>query len=319
MTMNYPWGNKIKHWPTWTPYAQAIADEYAIIVPFYMTVPTQLTGSVRQQTTVTTPGHLYDVLLLGAQIDMGSNSNGDNGQTIFLQVADAKSGIPWVAPAPVNAAPAVAFGGSRFQPSPILQLPEAFFLPKNTELNHNWSVLSTTATGGTLTWIGVQLIQPRKGKAPESVKLPTGQTVQVGSRMPWFSTIGLGTEISILGALSYALGPFNRYRNFTAPDGCEIEIHDVQANYFTQGGVSSTPNNILLGFSDRGQRENFQINLTPSPSLAGDVTKAYTSLPFVKPYRLKAGNRYQVSSLNLNASTINNAYLTLRGVRLSEY
>lgn len=317
--MNYNWGNKIKHWPTWTPYAQAIADEYEIVVPFYLTIPTKLTNTVREQVTVTAPPYQHDVLLLGAHINMGTNANGDNGQLIFLQVADQRSGIPWVAPAPVNASPATAFGGSRFQPSPILQLPEAFFLPKNVELRHDWSMQTSLATGGSITWIGVQLIQPRGGESPESVTMPDGGKLKVGGRMPWFSTMGLGTEISILGAFSYAMGPFNRVRNFTAPEDCDIEIHDVHANYFTQGGVSSSPNNILLGFSDRGQRELWQATLTPSPAVAGDVTKAYSAAPFSKPYKLPAGDRLQVSLLNLNASTINNAYLTLRGVRLCEY
>lgn len=317
--MNTPWGKLIKSWPKWTPYAEAIANEYAIVLPFYLTVPTKLTGSVRERVTVTTPGHLYDVLLLGAYIDMGSDANGDNGQLMFLQVADERSGIPWVAPAPVNASPAVAFGGSRRNPSPILSLPEAFFLPKNVELRHDWSVQSTTATGGTLTWVGVQLIQPIGGKAPEAVQLADGQMVRVGTRLPWFSTMGLGTEIGILGALNYVIAGNKRYRNFSAPDDCEIEIHDVQANYFTQGGISSSPNNILLGFSDRGQRESWQLTLSPSPALAGDVTKAFSSLPLCKPYVMKPGDRWQVSVLNLNSSDINNAYLTLRGVRLCEY
>jgi len=273
MTMNYPWGNKIKHWPTWTPYAQAIAAEYEIVLPFYLTVPTSLSNVTREQRTVVSSPHLYDVLLLRAHINMGSNSNGDNGQLIFLQVSDRRTGIPWVSAAPVNSAPATAFGGSRFNPSPILQLPEAFFLPKNVELQHDWSMFSSAATGGTLTWVGVQMMNPRNGKTPEHVTMPNGNRIKVGSRMPWFSNIGLGTEISVLGAPFFAIDTSARYRHYTSPDECEIEIHDVHANYFTQGGVSSSPDEIRLGFSDRGQREFWTLNLAASPAVAGDFSK----------------------------------------------
>ena len=317
--MNYPWGNKIKHWPTWTPYAQAIAAEYGIVVPFYMTVPTSLQGSTREQRSITTPPYLHDVLLLGAHINMGTNSNGDNGQLMFLQVMDRRTGIPWVSAAPINSAPATAFGGSRFNPSPILQLPEAFFLPKNVELQHDWSMFSTTATGGTITWVGVQLIQPRGGKTPERVVMPDGSEIKVGSRMPWLSCIGLGTEISVLGAPFYAIGDGSRYRHFSGPDECAIEVHDVHANYFTQSDVDSSPELIRLGFSDRGQKEFWTMNLAGSPAVSGDVTKVYTAMPFCKPYPLKSGDRMQVSLLNLSGAVVNNAFLTLRGVRLCEY
>lgn len=317
--MNYPWGNTVTHWPRWTPYAQAIAEEYQFVVPFYMTVPTSLTNTAREQRSVTTPPYLYDVLLMGANLNMGSNANGDNGQLMFLQVTDRQSGIPWVSAAPVNSAPATAFGGSRHQPSPILQLPEAFFLPKGVELQHDWSVFTTAATGGTITWVGVQLIGPRSGKAPEVVTMPDGSVIRVGSRMPWMSCIGLGNEISVLGAPFYAIGDGSRYRHYSSPDECPIEIHDVHANYFTQAGVSSSPQEIRLGFSDRGQKEFWTFNLAGSPAVAGDVTKVYSAAPFTKPYVMKSGDRMQVSLLNLSGAVVNNAYLTLRGVRLCEY
>lgn len=317
--MNYPWGNTIKHWATWTPYAQAIAEEYAVVVPWFMTVPTSLTGSTREQRSVTAPGYLHDVLILGAHLNMGTNANGDNGQLMFLQVTDRRSGIPWVSAAPVNSAPATAFGGSRFQPSPILQLPEAFFLPKNVELQHDWTMFSNTATGGTITWVGVQLMLPRNGKAPERVVLPDGSDIKVGSRMPWLSCMGLGNEISVLGAPFFAIADSARYRNFSSADECAIEIHDVHANYFTQAGVSSSPQEIRLGFSDRGQKEFWTLNLAGSPAVAGDVTKVYTASPFCKPYLLKSSHRMQLSLLNLSGAVVNNAFLTLRGVRLCEY
>lgn len=315
----YTWGNKITHWPKWTPYARAIADQYEVVVPVYITVPTTLTNTVREIRTVTAPGYLHDILIFGAHINIGSNASGDNGQLVFLQVTDQRTGIPWVMPSPVNAAPATAFGGSRFQSMPVLQLPEAFFLPKNVELRHDWFMYSSAVTGGTLTWVGVQLINPRNGKSPETVLMEDGTEVKVGSRLPWLATTGLGNEISVIGAPNYAMAAGSRYRHFTPPNDCDVEIHDIAANYFTQGGVSSSPNNILLGLSDKGQREFWTVNLAPSPAVAGDFTKAYPSLPFSKPYILKAGNRLQISALNLNALVINNAYATVRGVRLCEY
>lgn len=314
------WGNAIQHWPfAWTPYAEAIAAEYATVVPLFITVPTTLTGVTRERKSVVIPPYLYDSLIFGAHINMGSDSNGDNGQQIFLQVSDLRSGITWAAPGPLDSAPATAYGGSRTQTMPILNLPEAFFLPANVQLKHDWKMFSQLATGGSITWVGVQLIGPKGGRAPETVTMPDGQRIKVGSRLPWLATIGLGAEISVLGSPFYAIEAGRRYLHYTPPLDCDTEITDIAANYFTQGGVSSTPTNILLGLSDRGQREFWTVNLAPSPGVVGDVTKAYPALPLSKPYTLKKGRRLQLSLLNLNTATVNNAFAVVRGVRLCDY
>jgi hypothetical protein len=315
----YPWGNTDNHWPfVWTPYAEAIAAEYGVVVPYYMPVPTNLEGSSRELRTVLMPPYHSDVLLFGAHINMGTDSNGDNGQQIFLQVSDTRTGLTWAAPGPLNSAPATAYGGSRTQPMPILALPEAFFLPAHDQMQFDWKMFSQTAIGGSITWVGVQLSQPKSGKAPEFVEV-NGERIKVGSRRPWLATIGLGTQISVLGAPFFAIDPSARYLHYTPPVDCDTEIHDLHANYFTQGGISSTPANILLGLSDRGKREFWQVNLAPSPAMVSDFTKAYPSLPLAKPYVLKKGRRLRLSLLNLNALTINNAFAVIRGVRRCDY
>jgi hypothetical protein len=310
-------GNFVGSWgPEITPYGIAIARRYLNQVPLYMTIPTKLTGVARQESNVISDPYQYDSLIVGAHISMGTEFNGDNGQQIFLQVEDLRSGYLWSAPGQVGTSPCTAYGGSRSAAMPILVLPEAYFLPAGVSLRHSFSVISSTATGGSLTWIGIQLINPFQSGAPETIIMPDGKETRVGSRLPWLATIGLGTEISVIGSLRYVLASGSIYTQYTPPIDCDLEIHDIEANWFTQGDIDQLPANVLISIADKGQPDFWSPSRSPAPSLMADFSKAYPSLPFTKPYRLKAGHRLAITIQNTNELDINDAYITVRGVRM---
>lgn len=314
-------GNIINYWgPHLTPYARAIISAYRIAVPVWVTVPTNLTGTVREEIQVLTDPFEYDTLFIAAHIQMGTLSNGDNGQLIFLNVGDLQTGMLWSTPGPIDASPATSFGGSRANAMPVLKLPEAFFLPANVQLKHLWKVFSTSATGGVITWMAIQLIDPLSGNRPHSVQMPDGRDIRVGSRVPWLSTFALGSEINILGSPNYAMAADDaQYVQYLPSQDCDIEIHDIACNFFTQGGVASDSENIRLALADRKQPRFWTPTNAPSTVVCGDFSKAYPAMPLVKPYTLKKGHRLEVISQNKNALVLNNAYATVRGVKLCDY
>lgn len=314
-------GNRINYWGgQLTPYARAIMSAYRIAVPVFIAVPTNLSGATREEIQVLTDPFEYDVLLIAANINMGTTSNGDDGQLIFLNVADQQTGSPWSTPGPIDASPATSFGGSRGSAMPVLKLPEAFFLPSNVQLKHQWKVFSSTATGGSITWLAIQLIDPLGGNRPHSVQMPDGSNVKVGSRVPWFSTFALGTEINVLGSPNYAMAADDaQYVQYCPSQDCDVEIHDIACNFFTQRGVDSTPENIRIALADRKTPRFWSPTNTPSTAVFGDFSKAYPAMPLVKPYTLKRGHRLEFISQNKNAAVLNNAYATVRGVKLCDY
>ena len=217
-------GNYINYWgPQLTPYARAIMSAYRIALPVFITVPTNLTGTVREEIQVLTDPFEYDVLIVAANINMGTTANGDDGQLIFLNIGDLQTGSMWSTPGPIDASPATSFGGSRGSAMPVLKLPEAFFLPAGVQLKHIWKMFSTTATGGTITWLAIQLVDPIGGKRPHSVQMPDGSNVKVGSRVPWFSTFALGSEINILGSPNYAMAADDaQYVQYCPSQDCDV-------------------------------------------------------------------------------------------------
>jgi hypothetical protein len=304
--------------PLLTPYALAISDAYEVQVPLFMTVPTTLGNVTREEKVVITDPFQHDCLIIGAHINIGSTINGDSGQSVILNVSDLTSGLLWALPSPLSGSPATAFGGSQFNAMPFIKLPEAFFLPAHTRLKHLWRVLGL-ATGGSITWVGLQLFKPKSGKTPTHVKMPDGSTIRVGSRIPWFCSVGLGTEISVLGSINYAMEVNRQYVQFTTATDCDVEIHDVNANWFTQNGISQNPTGILLSIGDKGQPQFWQPSRSPATALMGDFNKALPAMPFTKPYLQKAGDRLQLKSINQSGLTINNAIVTFRGVQLCTY
>lgn len=312
-------GNSINYWgPQLTPYALAIAEHYEQQIPYFVTVPTQLTNTTREEKVFIIEPNQYDALIVGAHIDIGSVSNGDFGQLALMQVTHLQTGLTWTTPGPMDATPATAYGGSKFNAMPVLKLPDAFFLPAHTRLKHLWRSQGLI-TGGVLTWIGVRLINPKRSGAPAVVTMPDGSVIRVGSRIPWLCTIGLGTEISILGSQAFVLGAGNIYTQYTPPMDCDIEIHDICANWFTQSGVDANAENVLVSIADKGEGEFWTPGRVPATAFMGDFNLAYPGLPFTKPYLLKKGHRLQITTHNTNSSAINNALITVRGVRKCMY
>ena len=311
--INSYWG------PLLTPYARAICAKYRRVWPFYITVPTQLTNTVREERQVYTDPFLNDCLIIAGHTEIGNADNGDSGQQVFMQVSDLRSGLMWSTPGPIDCSPTTAYGGALNKPMPVELLPEAFFLPAHVRLKHLFKVIGSLATGGTFTWLGLQLIDPIDGQSPEHVQMPDGSVIRVGQRMPWFSTIGMGTEISVLGSPNFVLGAGNFYSQYFPPMDCDVEIHSIHANWFTQADVDQSPAGVLIGLADKGQPQMWMPSRAPASQIMSDFNSAYPALPFAKPYLLKAGDRLQMTSLNTNALDINNAFTTIRGVRLCQY
>lgn len=310
--------------PDWTPYARAIADHYPNQVPWFLTIPTTLTGGVGQRRVVVTSPNLYDVLIFGAHISIGSDSVGDNGQTVYLQITHLETGIPWVVPNILGYAPMTAFGGVRRNPTSNMKFPEAFFLPRRTKLKLEFTNAQiAAATGGTITLLGVQLTHPSTPKPPERVTMPNGDVIPVGSRLPWFATIGVGQRIFDPNSVVFNLppaSPMSQSLEFLPPSQCNVEIHDVHCNFFARDGLSLTPDNLAVKIVDMGSHNHWTPNLSPITGVFGVFTQAYPSLPFNKPYLLQKGHRIQIlTQNNTPTADIINGLITLRGVRLCEY
>src|SRR5437870_4107913 len=96
-------GNFINYWgPTLTPYAQSICEHYSVQIPYFVTVPTQLTSTTREEKVYIIEPNEYDALIIGAHMDIGSVSNGDFGQLALLQVSHLSTGLLWTPPGPMD-------------------------------------------------------------------------------------------------------------------------------------------------------------------------------------------------------------------------
>lgn len=316
-------GDWVKTWggPEWTPYARAIASQYAIQIPWFLTVYSTLTGAALERRTVVTDPWQYDTLIFGAHINIGTDGLGDNGQQVYLNMTDLEANIPWSVPNTIGASPMTAYGGSRVAAMPILKLPEAVFIPAHTRLRHDFKMINAqTVSGGTITWVGVQLINPCGLGAPECVVMPDGSKIRTGTRRPWMCTIGLGRETALAGALTYAMTASGNYLHYTPPVECDVEIHDIACNFFVQGGVTIPVDDVVIKIADAGERGMWTPSQAPVPSVFGNVAQVFPALPFSKPYLLRKNHRLQIFVLNRNTgTTINNAMATIRGVQLCEY
>lgn len=304
--------------PKWSPYAQAIADQYEVIVPSYQTVQLDLAGTALERKTVLSDRAQFDQLIFGAHISDFSLDNGSSGQQVFMNVDDLKSSRSWVTPTPVGNAPLSSFGGIGISDMPILELPEAFFLPSNTRMRHAiFNLTNSLATGGAITWIGAQLLRPKNGRAPSQVTLSNGKVVNVGWRAPLFASVGLGRETYSAGDTTFVMTAGSRYLHYTPPINCDCEIHDVHINRSAEDGTNEL---LVTRLIDVGDRSMWSPNNAPINSVMGEFTKIYPAAPFPKPYILKKGHRLQISVQNNNAAmTINDAFCVIRGVRLCEY
>lgn len=333
--------------PEWTPYAQAIADHYPIQAPWYLTkqqTQTRALVAVNQLPVVqTTQPQLYDVLILGMSVLITGTATNDNGNFIYLQITDLETGIPWVAPNTIGYAPVLAFGGlnadpsaGTFEPMPATKLPEAYFMPRGTRLRLEWFLLPPPSVDpvnvtATLTMIGVQLINPRQGsRAPSHVTMPNGDTIPVGSRLPWFGCVPFGRR-SIVPAsarnnASITLPDGEQVVQFLPPVDCPVEIHDAYANFLAPDVTPGAPPDKVyfkVKLQDMMSMGDWTPEPSPAPSIFGNETQVFPQLPFAKPHLLKPEHRTAMAMLNavsppfsvdLSVGTV-----TLRGVRLCEY
>lgn len=338
--------------PRLSPYAQAIADSYHVQVPLFINVPTGLTGATDETSVVVVPPYQHDVLIFGAHVDAcldaeaqdllvseagdqliseagddlvsegGSDVPGDcDGQKIFLQVNDQRSGLTWATASPLNGAPMSAYGGGKDHVMPVLKMPEAFFLPANTELRHEFKTYNNAATGGAITWSALQLINPHKGSAPREVTMPDGSTVRVGSRVPWLAVIGLGREQYTGGFVNYQLNANRRYVAYTQPAECDILVTDIHAQFYMDiEDLGGDPDGIQFSLSDTGERLLWNNSFTPARDFAGDTSKVFPALPLCMPYLLKQGRSLEVTMLNnVSGVAATDAFLVIRGYKLGGF
>jgi hypothetical protein len=317
-----PMVGKLQNSP-WTPYAQAIADHYQIQIPLYLTVQTNLTGTAGQRQNVTTSPLQYDSLIFGAMCNPGNDT--ENARSIFLNVQDNRTGVYWACPATLESAPMIAWGGLATEPivgypTSILRLPEAFFLPAHVSLIHEWSQpTGGEATGGSITWVGVQLINPFQNKRPRTVEMPNGEKVAVGSRIPWLATLGIGARTYIAQTQGFSWVQNRTLIDYTPPIECGLEIHDLVTSTFDAEAVSLDPDNQFIKLAINKNREMWTPELTPFTAAFGDIQQIYPALPLVKPMILKKNERLQFKFQNNTAGNITNGMITVRGVQLCEY
>jgi hypothetical protein len=308
--------------PLWTPYSERIASKYKTIVPWYMSVSSGLSTPPSRNTNLTRP-YQHDVLIFGASAKITDATTGNDGQFILLQITHEETGLSWAAPNILNSAPLPACAGIDLRRTPILRLPDAFFLPKGTTLRLDWSAVlfADQAFDARLTFVGVQLIDPFEGHAPTHVTMPDGNTIRVGNRIPWFGTCGLGRRINAIAlqGAGFFLGASEQRAQYLPPADCDIEIHNLYAN-FLLGAVDVT--NLVIKVTDMGTDTNWNPTRSPVASIFGDEQSINPALPFVKPYLLEKNHRINLVAQNNNGSagdSIENGLLTLRGTRLCEF
>lgn len=309
--------------PLWTPYAERIGGHYRRIVPWYMSVSSGLSTPLPDRNTVLTRPHQHDVLIFGCSARIIDATVGNDGQFILLQVTHEETGLTWAAPNILNSAPLPAYAGIDLRRTPVLRLPDVFFLPKGTTLRLDWSAVLFTdqAFDARLTFVGVQLIDPFAGHAPKTVMMPDGKTIRVGDRLPWFGTCGLGRRndtSALQGPGFFIIGSSQREQFLTSAD-CDVEIHDLYHN-FGNTGVNTA--NLVVKIVDMGTPTNWNPTRSPVAAIFGDEISVNPGLPFTKPYLLKKNHRLyilQQNNVTAGGDQIDNGLFTVRGVRLCEY
>ncbi len=345
---NYPLGQYGLE--RWTPYARAIAAHYQSITPFFLNVPTTLSGVASERKTVTVPAHQYDRLIFGAHVQacVDSGVEGEDvitedsedvitedsdqvitegggemmancgGQQVYLQVSDDRTGIKWATLSPIDAAPMSAYGGSSESVMPFILLPEPFFLPKNVDLRHDFKVLNDTLDGGRITWIGVQLAD---GEVPALVDVPRLGKVKPGSRIPWLAVIGLGRRVQT-GSAFYSFVTGRRVLGYTQPAEYDVEVCDIHGQFALQADdLGVDPDDIQFSLSNTGKRQLWSQTFTPSRNFLGDTTKAFPVMPLPQPFLLKKGDQLELSMFNnqgLVGETIVDGFVVIRGTLRGE-
>lgn len=312
-------GSQLKG-PHWTPYAQAIADCYPIQVPWYYTLPSNLTEGVtfQRRRTETTSPQQHDVLIFGAYAIV-RGAGGDEGNFILLQVTHEETGIPWAVPNVIGAAVLPAIAGTvnvstTPNPTTILKLPEAFFLPRHNRLKLDWaqSVLDFgTNLDARITFVGVQLIG---GGPPEEISMPDGSVIPLGARLPWFVTLVMGDSSRFQQWLDWNLANNAEDLQFSPPQDCDIEIHDA---YFSRPGGTT---GVITKLTQMGSANSTWTPVkAPIDAWAGNERQVNPALPFTKPFLLKTGQRIALLEQNNIGFTLLWRMVTFRGVRLCRF
>lgn len=318
-------GSQLKG-PEWTPYAQAIAENYPIQVPWFYTLPSNLVEGVtfHDRKTVVTSPQQHDVLIFGAYAIVRSNAGSDEGIFILLQITHEETGIPWAVPNSIGAALLPAIAGTVnpivFPTGPnrttVQRLPEAFFLPKHNRLRLDWTqgVIDFGANlDALITFVGVQLIG---GHPPSEITMPDGTITKVGSRLPWFITLVFGNPTPFRQGTDWILTPNQESLQFTAPQNCDVEIHDVYYNR----RLNVTSDTLVTKLTEMGGRGIWTPQETPIFAWTGDEQKVNPSMPFAKPFLLEAGHKLAVNEF-FSTPAVNEVFaaLTFRGVRLCKF
>lgn len=304
-----------------TDYARAILELYDLpFLPLHLNQNTGLTGVALELRTTQTQMYEHDALILGATCLMGNADAGDQGQQILLNITHDQSGITWNSANPLDKAPVTAYAAVPAQGLPIIPLPEAFFLPAHSRMVHSWRNAFAgfgAVTGGAIHWVGLLLPRPKFKERPKTICVE-GQQIRIGSRVPWFSTIGLGTETVNSGVPSFAWIEGSRYVGYTQPFFRDVEIHSINANFFQLAGVSQDPVNLQFRIADFGAAPMWMPKQTNIVELAGDFTKAWPTLPLTEPYLLRAGHQLEIAYQNQRTTTIPipQAMLSVIGVQL---
>jgi hypothetical protein len=321
--------------PYLTPYAQAIADAYPVQVPWYLSIPinTQATSSAYLPIFygASSRPQQFDVLIIGASLRVDFNQYflaTSPVNSLSIQISHQETGIPWVEPIAIGYVPLLALSGITFTPPagsailpkmPLSRWPDAFFFPRNTLLKFQWTQytpLPLQPVQTVLTFVGIQLV--RDGPAPEFVTLPDGSIVRVGSRIPWFGVVPYGRR-SATGRFfgDFSLPAGEQYMQFLPPSDCNVELHDVYAN-FTAAFIDSR--NYTAKLSNLRAGDDWTPGFSPSMSFSGDELKAHNANPFTKPYVIEL--RHRLGVVEQNNSTFDTKFgasLTFRGVRRCLY
>lgn len=311
-------GSQLKG-PEWTPYAQAIADGYPVQIPWFCTLPSNLVEGVtfQDRKTVLTPPQQHDVLIFGAYATVSGPDVDDDGNFILLQITDEETGIPWVVPNVVGAAPLPTIAGSVHRAAAainlttVLRLPEAFFLRRHNRLKLDWSqsILDANRSYDALiTLVGVRLV----GAAPpKEIAMPDGSVIAPGARLPWFMTLALGDKLRFEEWIDWEIDPFVEYLQFSSPQDCAVEIHDAYYNRrrIPELGLMRTKLQIM------GRPNSWTPQKPPLAAWTGDEAQVNPTLPFTKPFLLNPQHRIALIEQNLNFFSIW-SMVTFRGVRL---
>src|SRR5262245_21917680 len=122
--------------------------------------------------------------------------------------------------------------------------------------------------------------------APLTVPMPDGRIIEVGSRIPWLGTTGVGLRDDTFASQGpgYALAPRNQRTQFLVSANCDVELHDLYANFIT-GAVNTA--NLVFKLVDMGTSTYWNPSKSPVTSIFGSELQVNPAMPFTKPYLLK--------------------------------